>query len=435
MFRKLTATALLTVMGISLLSQPAKAADTTSISFYAFGDAAEGKAYQSLVDAFTAKHPEIKVNFVMTQGEDEFKFGDNEDAYRQRLSLDFGAGKPPDVFLFNYREYGQFAEKDALEPVGPYLDKSTTIKASDFYPQAIKPFTDKEDGKTLLCLPQNASPAVIYYNKDLFDTAKLSYPAADWTWDDFVKDAQSLTKNTDDPKKAQYGLSVEIDFARVVPFIWSNGGDLVDSYDKPTKFTIDTPESKAAFQAFIDLQNKYHVVPDEEAAQSLSIEDRFLQGTSGMLMFSRRITPSLRGAKFNWDVAPLPKFKQPATLLYSDGYCMSKAGKNKDAAWTFIEFANTVEGQTLLAKTGRTVPSRQDVASSPAFLDPTVKPANSKLFIDQLAVARTVPIMQSWADIEEGVNQQLESAYYGEQGVDDLVKKAIDDTKSQFSGQ
>ena len=33
----------------------------------------------------------------------------------------------------------------------------------------------------------------MFYNKDLFDAAGLDYPTADWTWDDFAKDAAALT--------------------------------------------------------------------------------------------------------------------------------------------------------------------------------------------------------------------------------------------------
>jgi len=39
----------------------------------------------------------------------------------------------------------------------------------------------------LWCIPQNVSSLAVYYNKALFDTAGLAYPADDWTWDDFVR--------------------------------------------------------------------------------------------------------------------------------------------------------------------------------------------------------------------------------------------------------
>ena len=43
-----------------------------------------------------------------------------------------------------------------------------------------------------MCLPQNLSSLVVYYNRDLFDAAGVPYPEAGWTWDDFLAAAKAL---------------------------------------------------------------------------------------------------------------------------------------------------------------------------------------------------------------------------------------------------
>ncbi len=60
-----------------------------------------------------------------------------------------------------------------IDPVGPYLDKSTVIQATDFYTKPLVPFT--VNGQ-LQCIPMNMSSLEVYYNKDLFDKAKVPYP-------------------------------------------------------------------------------------------------------------------------------------------------------------------------------------------------------------------------------------------------------------------
>ncbi len=406
----------------------ASAAPKGPITFYTFGDATEKAAYDSLVAAFNQKYPDVQVKLVHTPGEDEFKFGDQEDAYRERLSLDFASNKPPDVFLMNYREYGIFSSKNALDPAGPYLDKSTVIKPADFYAEALAPFTRNN---VLDCVPQNASGTVVYYNKDLFDKASVAYPKADWTWDDFLAAAQKLTVKGEG-NNAQYGVVVQPDFTRLMPFIWQNGGEIVDNADAPTKLTLDSKEAEAAFEFFVELQTKQHVTPDEAQSRAMSITDRFLSGKAGMLIFSHRIVPSLRQAKFDWDVAPLPQSKKAATLLFSDGYCMAKAGQNKDAAWALIEFANSPEGQTILAKSGRSVPSLKAVAQSPAFLDPNARPKNNQIFLDMIATARTSPKLGNWADIEETVNRHLEESFYGVDPVDESIDMILKESQDMF---
>jgi multiple sugar transport system substrate-binding protein len=127
--------------------------------------------------------------------------------YRTRLATEFAAGNPPDVTLMNYRRYAAFAANDLLEPLGPYLANSELIQPEDFYPITIDAFT--WDG-VITCIPQNISSLVVYYNQDLFDAAGVAYPTADWTWDDFVKTAVALTKDTNgDGTIDQYGAGIE----------------------------------------------------------------------------------------------------------------------------------------------------------------------------------------------------------------------------------
>ena len=64
-----------------------------------------------------------------------------------------------------------------------------------------------------------------------------------------------------------------------------------------------------------------------------------------MFLNSRRGTPTARAIDgFDWDVAALPTAVEPAGILHSDAYCMAAATEDKDAAWTFIEFANSPAG-------------------------------------------------------------------------------------------
>jgi multiple sugar transport system substrate-binding protein len=395
------------------------------ISFMVFGDPAEKRAYESLVAEFQKTHPTITVQLINIPGQSE---------YRKRLSTDFAAGTPADIVLLNYRRYANFAAKGTLEPLGPYLEKSTIIKEADFYPESIAPFRWKNQ---LMCIPQNISSLVVYYNKTLFDQAGVAYPAPGWTWQDFETTAKALTKDTNnDGIPEQYGLGTEASIFRVTPFIWQNGGDLVDNPAAPTKLVLDMAATKEALQWFVDLQVKHHVIPtrDEELAEPH--ETRFLNGQMAMILNSRRGVPTYRDiTTFDWDVAPLPQGKEPAGILHADAYCMPSAGKQKAATWTFIEFANSPQGQTIVAGTGRTVPSLKSVAQSPAFLDPTTKPRNSQVFLDVIPVVRAVPVMETWVDIEEVMNVEFERALHGDISVDESVQLSIQRTAEFFKTQ
>jgi multiple sugar transport system substrate-binding protein len=402
-------------------TQPA----TAEVSFMVFGDTAERAAYQQLVDAFAARRPDIRVALVHVPGQSD---------YRQRLGVDFAAGTPADIVLINYRRYAGFAAKGALEPLGPYLARSSVVREADFYPQTIAPF--RWDGQ-LMCIPQNLSSLVVYYNQDLFDAAGVPQPQPGWTWDDMLRAAQTLTLDTNgDGATDQYGIGAEASLFRVAPFIWQNGGDLVDDAEAPSRLALDTPAAREAILWFVDLQVRHHVAPDAAAEAAEASESRFLNGRIAMFLNSRRGVPTYRTIDgFAWDVAPLPVGRQAAGILHADAYCMPAVSKVKEAAWAFIEFANSAEGQTIVARSGRTVPSLRSVAESPAFLDPAARPASSRVFLDGIDTIRAVPIMANWVDIEEIAGAEIERAFYGHASVDEAIAAAIERTAPFFASE
>ncbi len=402
---------------------PATGGAAGRITFMIFGDAAEKAAYERLVAAFEERRPEVDVTMIHIP---------NQGDYRQRLGVDFAAGTPADVVLLNYRRYAAFAAKGALEPLGPYLDKSALIGEGDFYPEAIAPF--KWQGQ-LICIPQNLSSLAVYYNRDLFRAAGLPDPAPDWSWDDFLRAAQALTRDLDgDGQIDQYGLGTEVSIFRAAPFIWQNGGELVDKQAAPTRLTLDTPAAREALQWFVDLQLKHGVTPDAVAEAAEASESRFLNGRLGMFLNSRRGVPTYRMIEsFDWDVAPLPEGRQRAGILHADAYCLPAVSANKGAAWAFIEFANGPEGQHIIAASGRTVPSLRAVAESPTFLDPSLKPANSRVFLNEIPFIRGVPVMETWVDIEELTGEELTRAFYGQASLDEVIRAATERAQPFFA--
>lgn len=398
------------------------AAPGGNISFMVFGDPAELAAYQQLVDAFTQSHPNIQVELIQIPGQAE---------YRNRVAADLIAGNPADVLLINYRRYAAFANLGALEPLDSYLENSRVLQKRNFYPEAIEPFVWND---RLMCIPQNISSLVVYYNKDLFDQAGVPYPAEGWTWLDFLSAAQALTKDFDhDGTRDQFGAGIEPSLIRLAPFIWQAGGHLVDDRANPSTLVLDQPGEIKAERFFVGLQTVYHVVPNAEQEAAEDSESRFINGRLAMFFNSRRGVPTYReSVTFDWDVAALPRADFEVNILHSDGYCLPSASRSKDAAWRFIEFANSVQGQTIVARTGRTVPSLVSVANSPAFLDPNVKPASSQVFLDAIPTIRALPVHPNWAEIEEITSEELALAFYGEVNVQEAMQRAILRTQEYF---
>jgi len=436
MKRVLAALAAITVMvGGCTKQQPAGQPDLGPIQLLASGSPDELGAFRALIEAYKKAKPGADVQLLEASSAKDLT---------TKLSTSIAGGAPPDVFLMNYRLYGQFASKKAVEPIEDRLKASKVIKASDFYQQAMSAF--RWGGKQL-CMPQNVSSLQVYYNKALFAKYGVAEPKDGWTWNEFLTTAQAMTRDAAGhpvrageseggpaAKAAVHGVGTEPVVIRVAPFVWSNGGKLVDNDQKPTRFTFDDKASLEALRNFIDLRIAYGVTPTDDEIKAADLVSRFTKGQLAMLLDSRRITPTLRAAKdLNWDVASLPRYGNPAGILHSDAYCITSGSKHKDAAWSFIEYAMSPDGQKIIAATGRTVPSHIETSKSEVYLDPTKAPKNAKVWLDAVPTLRPVPTISTWAEIEDAMEGILENAVNRGDKLDGVVAEIDKQTKPMFA--
>jgi multiple sugar transport system substrate-binding protein len=411
-----------------------QAGDGGTVRLLVFGSPDELGAYRTLVDSYHRTAPGTDVQLV--------EASDRSDLIA-RLSTSIDGGNPPDVFLLNYRFYGQFAAKGAVEPLDQRIAVSKTVRPDAYYPAAMKAFTWRGEQ---LCLPQNVSSLAVYLNRDLFATYGVAEPKAGWTWTDLIQTATALTRdangvqlagveNEGGPRRvAVYGLGIEPSMIRLAPFVWSNGGDIVDDPAKPTRLALDTPAAREALKNLVDLRLAYGVVPTDEEVEAEDDETRFANGRLAMLMASRRVTTTFRSiTAFQWDVAPLPTYGKTAGILHSDAYCMTRGAKNKDGAWRFMEYAMSPEGQRVIVGTGRTVPSHIETSTSSAFLGSAQPPRSAQVFLDAIPTIRAMPTISTWPEIEDVTGGILENALYRGDPLDQVIRDLDAQTRPLFA--
>lgn len=381
-----------------------------TIRVQAAGGEGELNALREMVAAFEAAHPGTKVELtgVAEQGE-----------HISKLGTAFAGGKPPDVFLLNYRRFGRFAQQGVIDPAQLPND------AGDFYPQALEAFTLNG---TLLCAPQNLSSSVVYYNTDLFEQADVDVPEAGWTTADLEAAADALAA------KNVKTIGYETSMRTVAPFVWLFGGEIVDDLEQPTRITLGTPQGREALTYLKGLLDNGGVNATDAAAAPA--EDRFAQGELAMLVDSRRAVPAMRKAtNLAFDVAPLPKGTAEATLLASDAYCVAKRSKNLRLAHAFAQYAVGEEGGKVLAESGRTVPSLRSLAASDAFLAPDKAPKSARVWLDVAPTVRRLPNVAAWNETEMTASDALEQFFAGKASLDDTVRTIEKDSQRLLAAE
>lgn len=433
MVRALSALATVLVLAFGTACSAAPSA-SGAVQVLLFGDPEELAAYGTLIDAYHERSGENRVELV--------EASDRADLIA-RLSTSIAGGEPPDVFLMNYRYYGQFAAKNAIAPLDERLGTGAgQLDPDELYPEALAAF--QWQGRQL-CLPQNVSSLVVYYNRELFQRFGVPEPKPGWTWNELVATAQAMTRDAGGlpiragesdgaSPVATWGLGVEPTLIRIAPFVWSAGGDIVDDPDAPTRLTFDDPVAEEVLRQFVDLRVAYGVVPTDQEVEAQDDETRFANGGLAMVLSSRRLTPTLRAVDgLDWDVAPLPVHREVAGILHSDAYCLTSASGRQDAAWDFVRFALGAEGQRIIAGTGRTVPSNIAVSRSAAFLDPAKPPRNARVFLDAVDTIRRTPTISTWPEIEDVTDGILENALYRGDPLDEVITALDEQTRPVFA--
>lgn len=385
----------------------------TTITYALWGSPTEGEVWARIARAFEALHPDIKVNIQVADW----------DSYWEKLKVQVAGGTPPDVFAMDAPLFQDWQSRGVLLDMKPFIDKDPTI-LDGVYPITLKAYTTAGG---IFGLPRDFQTIVLYYNKDMFDAAKMPYPTDTWTYDDFRAAAKKLTLDKNgDGTIDQWGFwdggyDMEPFWGALV---WAHGGEVVDP--AAGKTLISSPEATAAFQVLSDMWLTDKSMPTTEQLKQFSY-DGFLSGVAAMGMSGHWSVPDYAAVAFHWDVAPMPMGpKGRATSVNSAGFVIAKDSKNPDAAWAFVKYAFSDAGQTELAKIGFAVPVRKSVAESPAYLGQATK-IDHGLYVKALDYAHLKPVFKGYEEWSSAVGDALATVWTGENSLADGLAAAVAD--------
>jgi len=240
---------------------------------------------------------------------------------------------------------------------GSWADVEPLAEAAGFdltaYDPALLDFT-KDEG-VLVGIPFALFPSFIYYDKALFDEAKLPYPphkvgekydGKEWNLETFTELAKKLTVDANgndatsadfDPKNVkQFGFFEQWTDARGVAAFFDGGLP----YDPADPTTAVIPENwKEAWKWYYDGVWNQHTMPNADYQNS----DLFgkgnvgSSGNVGMWWSHTWYTCCFDLAKTNWDIAVVPTINDKITAkLHGDTFAIMKDSKVQDAAFKVL---------------------------------------------------------------------------------------------------
>ena len=315
---------------------------------------AESTAFKHLLSVWNKAHPNETVSYL---------FVNNDNSLPKLLTAVKGGSQPDIAYV-----YGSWAPNVAQIPQVVNLTKVVQgpgVNWSDFW-------TGERDVATVngkvIGIPALVDNLAVVYNKTLFAQAGLQAPAANWTWSQFMSDAQKLTN----PAKKQFGTAyvtpgTEDTVWHWEALLWEAGGQILNAAN--TKAAFDSPaglESLNALRTMAVVNKSMYLDPTDSEYANL-----FNSGKIGMLVTGPWDLSAFPNVKYGVQI--MPTFAGTAgghqTISGPDNWVVFNNGSQRvSAAEQFLLWMTATPQATYFSLHTGDLPIRQSVQNSPGFL-------------------------------------------------------------------
>lgn len=355
------------------------------------------QVWYELIESFHQAHPDIIIEHV-----------EQVDWNMDKIILQELAGQPFDVVYAVIEQAWSLVDQDLLMPLNDFMARDTDPEwheyLDDVHPNLMQ--TWQKDGLQYY-LPYEWNNMVMYYNTKLYDEAGLAFPARNWTWDDFLANAQRLHKRVGDEVTVDGFSCTWYNPFGFAPWIYTAGGRILD--DSWTESTMNDPRVLESVEFVRSLMWEHEVL-------GLGCPRIPETGFVGMWGAGRWVLYWYQLNDFHdYDIQVWPQHPthgEEATVLGGGAHAISAASPNKEAAWTFIKWLNSPEIIDYWTRIGDSNPSRASVAMSDAVLG--MPPKSAMLYYDALNNAIPVPAPPAYMELERIFNEELHRVWHGE---------------------
>ncbi len=376
----------------------AGAAVSGTLSVWAMG--AEGDKLKVLAEGFMKDNPGVTINVTPVDWGQAVA----------KLTTAIAGKQTPDVSQMGTDMMGQFAATGAFEAV------PANFEPSMFFESAWN--TNIVDG-TVSGVPWYVETRLLYYRTDIAEKAGITALPATW------EELKAMAIAMQSKGGAKWGIALGTkNLQEYLPFLWSNGGDVMDAGGK---FTLNSPQAVEAltyYDSFFEEGLSPKSVPE-----GFDIVPAFVSGTHPMFFSGPWHLSQIKtagGAELDgkWAVAAIPKKVSSTSWVGGSNLVVYKESKNKDLAWKFVQYLSDPKTQVAWYAEVSDLP-----AISAAWDDPSIKSdENVGKFREQLATTLAPPAIETWSEVATAINSTLEKMTTGtlapQAAADEMQKEA-----------
>ena len=354
-----------------------------------------------LIPAFQKKYPNIIVKAVPHEW----------DQLHKKILISASSKQLPDVARSDIAWVPEFQKLNILVPLNKEFKDFSSIKGGLLE----GPMDTAKVKGNFYGLALNTNTKILFYNKALLAKAGLSVPR---TMDEFFATAQKLSTKNDTTQVWGYGEPALAGW-NILPFIWSNGGDITDPDYKVASGYVNSP-------AVVEIVTKLAETYQARAMTGFNkgdipLTDVYAKGRYAMIIEGPWKFAELEASypEFEAATAQMPAGKGGSAQVLGGEDIVMLATAQKDAAWKFMKFMTSEFAQTEMAKVGQ-IPVNKTVINSKIVKD--VK--NLGTFLEAIKTAKPRPPVATWSEIDRTFTDAVTLAITGQRPVQEALDQA-----------
>lgn len=363
-----------------------------------WSEPAQRALMDSLVKGYLAEYPDAKVKV------EELSWSNG----KTKLMIGFNSKTAPDVLELGSDWVPQFAASGVLMEMGNIAELAPTLNSGPSY--ALEP--GLYQGK-VYAAPWLLDTRVMFINDSLVAAAGVEVTnnlLKDW---DAMMALGARIQSTGAKGIGVNGSDAHRLYKKILPYMWSNGGEPFNVKGEPT---LNTPANIEAVQFYVD-QLKAGVLETQK-----NLDDLFKRGQLGISYSGSWLLTPLAKAPFKWHTEPVPGNKGKPGISFGGGEYLAINGNTsmKAEAIRFVKYITRPDVQLRFAKGVNIFPADTMMQKDEYYRNRS----QGTVFIDQLGKARMTPMVPRWLDAEAIIEDEVSQVLYGKATAAQAMKSA-----------
>jgi ABC-type glycerol-3-phosphate transport system substrate-binding protein len=355
------------------------------LRFWQFWDAA---LVEPLVREFEAANPGVRVEMETLTWASGF----------EKIVVAIASNKAPDLVELGSTWVPKFAAEGAL--------RDLTGDVADLRGSLVQ-WESGMRGERAYAIPWLVGTRVLFANRDLLERAGAG-AVAPATWDALL----TASRRIHAPDRGVYGFGMNagerhVLYKKFLPFVWSNGGDVLDAQGRPALSEARSVEALAYYKSLVP-----YSLLERQDQLDLAFEEGKLGFTISGGWLGKRLAE--KGDAIRWAIAPLPKPRPdaPPSASFAGAEMLAIPASSQHAADALRLARFLVDGRRAL------VIAEREKSVLPAATDSTVAAyydahPDERVYLDVLKTAKAPPAHAAWVEMQEALNVAIEEVLFG----------------------